>query len=73
MLNLFLSKQLTINKCTCLDCTNITRFFCTVYTDSTTFGSLWHTHPLLVQKQTLDVSAPWLWTLEVRVHGLYNY
>ena len=40
MLNLFLSKQLTINKCTLLDCTNTEiRMYCIVYIP--THAHLW--------------------------------
>ena len=58
-LYLFLSKQLTINKCTLIDCTNTEiPMYCipTVHT----FGSVNFTHTLLVKTHTHDVSAPWI-------------
>ena len=54
------NKQLTINKCTLLDCTNTEiNMYCIMYIPTVqAFGSVWLTHTLLVQTHTHDVSAP---------------
>ena len=58
-IKLILIKQLTIHKCTLLDCTNTTIQLSVLYTTTVQlFGSLLQTHTLLVQTPTHDVSTP---------------
>ena len=57
-IKLIFSKQLTINKCTLLDCTNTEILMYFIYLSVHAFGSVLCTHTLLVQTHTHDVSAP---------------
>ena len=56
--NLFLSKSLSINKCTLLDCTNTEIRIYTYIPTVHAFRSVNFTHTLLVQIHTYDVFAP---------------
>ena len=60
ILNLFLSKQLTINECTLLDCKKYRDSYVLYIPTVHTFGSVNFTHTLLVQTHPNDVSAPWV-------------
>ena len=53
-----LSKELTINKCTLLDCTNTEILTYCINLQYCTFGTVIFTHTLLVQTHPFDVSAP---------------
>ena len=68
-IKLMLSKQLTINKCTLLDCTN-TEIRMYSIPSVHDFGSVNFTHTLLVQTHTHNVSTP---CINLLLHKLMNY
>ena len=66
-IKLIFSKQLTINKCTLLDCTNTEILMYFIYLSVHAFGSVLCTHTLLVQTHTHMTFPP---PLELRFYAI---